>query len=242
MTASAEPTAADETILKTTIADEIDVDLSALKNFQITVSEVTSATRNNQREQQRRRLASYIWDVTFDVEVSLSELDDDSVGSSSQFEKMVEETLSDELLAELEDEGLPVTGLSVETTAVSGDDDGDDSARGDDGLSAASLGAAIGVPVAFSLLLCIGLLYLRYTWKQRGKERDEQHKKSMPVTVGESFGSTEESGQEASGGINLNPLQSNTVVVEVTDDDDLEVATNPSQAGQASSEDQPSAS
>ena len=156
MTASAEPTASDEATMKTTIASEIDVDELNIRNFKITYSEVGSST--TRKRQRGRRLTSYTWDVTFDVEVSKAVIEEtDSISSAADFATMIEDTLSSELVSALEAEGITVTGLTVETEVLRGDDD-DNSKDDKDNLSAAGLGAAIGVPIGVVALLIIAFL------------------------------------------------------------------------------------
>ena len=193
MAASAAPTADDEATLKSTVASEIGVSEANIRGFTVSYSEDTrrrrQLTSNYQQRRRRRRLspiktaaavaaaatdrhgtrhlASYTWTVAFVVKVSLADLDDDSVGSGSEFSSKVSEAISDELVGALQDAGVPVTGdLTVSATSSSATSDDDGAGSNDDGgtLAPASLGAAIAVP---TFLVCAVMIFLSLRWRSR---------------------------------------------------------------------------
>ena len=117
MSASAAPTSDDEASLKTTIASELSVDLSTIRDFTVTSTVVNATTAAAQRRRgsllRARALASaekdshpshsvrhdrslatkYKWVVSFSIVVSLGELNDGSVTSASAFESFVTRAL-----------------------------------------------------------------------------------------------------------------------------------------------------
>ena len=159
ITASAAPTSADKATLKSTIATELSVDASTIRDFVVTWTEA-------RRLRRRRLLSSYTWSVSFSIVVSLSALTDDSIGSASEFESVVKSALSSDLESALAAAGLDVTVESV-TTVSRSDDDGNDNGGG------SSSGASVGVIVGSSVgaLFFIVLLMGAYVWHRRRTQK-----------------------------------------------------------------------
>jgi len=116
--------------------------------------------------------------VSFDVEVSLSELDDDTVTSASSLAAMVSDAIDEGLVGALEDAGVTVGGLTVETTTASaGGDNGDDRRDDDDDENAGtkhlfsnastSEGLLVGGIFVAALVCCV------CTWRygHKGKQQ-----------------------------------------------------------------------
>ena len=134
MTASSEPTSDNKVTLKATIADELSLDTSAIRNFLVT-SEPSSSRRHLSKASAksvakserrvhllRRLTGSYIWTVSFDIVVPLNSLSDDSVTSASTFESVVAKALDTGLEDALSAAGVEVSVQSVTTSAADDDD------------------------------------------------------------------------------------------------------------------------
>ena len=152
VTASAAPTNSDESTLKTTIATELSVDSSTIRDFVVTSTETARRLRRFLLLSvvgERRLASSYTWTVSFSIVVSLSALTDDSITSASAFESTVQKSLSSGLEDALSAAGVEVTVESVE--ASNPESDGND----DDGSSA---GAIIVTGIAVGAALLLGLI------------------------------------------------------------------------------------
>ena len=154
MTASAAPTSADEATLKTTIATELSVDSSTIRDFVVTSTETARRLRRFlllSGVGERRLASSYTWTVSFSIVVSLSALTDDSITSASAFESTVQKSLSSGLEDALSAAGVEVTVESVE--ASNPESDGNDDDDDDDGGSSAGAIIVTGIAVGAALLL-----------------------------------------------------------------------------------------
>jgi hypothetical protein len=134
ITASAAPTSDEEVTLKATIAVELSLDTASIKNFVVSyyywttsrrllglrASPALSSLRRRVRSVPhglRRLTTTYVWYVTFDIVVSLSALNDDSVTSAAALKSMVSKALDSGLESALADAGMDVSVESVSTTA-----------------------------------------------------------------------------------------------------------------------------
>jgi hypothetical protein len=81
LNANAEPTAEDESGVKSTIASQIGLSETTIRNFEITST-----------SDSRRQLLAYVWDVAFDVVASLSEV---GATSGSSFTSTIQSDLSE---------------------------------------------------------------------------------------------------------------------------------------------------
>ena len=154
MTASAAPTSSDEATLKTTIATELSVDSSTIRDFVVTSTETARRLRRFLLLSvvgERRLASSYTWTVSFSIVVSLSALTDDSITSASAFESTVQKSLSSGLEDALSAAGVEVTVESVE--ASNPESDGNDDDDDDDGGSSAGAIIVTGIAVGAALLL-----------------------------------------------------------------------------------------
>jgi hypothetical protein len=156
--ASAPPTSADKATLKSTIVKELSIDASNIRDFKV---EAIEATRLRQRL--RRLLSSYTWSVSFSIVVSLSSLNDDSIGSASAFQSSVTTALSSGLESSLAEAGLDVTVESV-TASISDDDGYGDN---DDGGGSASAAIGAGVGAAGAVLLLAAYAWWRHKEKKK---------------------------------------------------------------------------
>jgi hypothetical protein len=103
------PNTQQKSTLKSVIAAQAGVDLSAIKNFHVTISE----------DSRRRNLLFVTWGVTFEITTSLSTVGDGDLSSSAELGSSVSNTLSsDDFTAAVSaaDQSLEI---SVDTTSIS---------------------------------------------------------------------------------------------------------------------------
>ena len=147
---SAAPTSNDKATLKTTIASELSVDESTIRNFVVTSTATTTSTR----VRRRHLAATYTWAVSFSVVVSLSALNDDSVTSASAFESVVIGALDSSLESALADAGVEVSVEAVETSTPASDDDASGSSgKNKSGISSAGVAVIAGAVMGGVLLI-----------------------------------------------------------------------------------------
>ena len=161
MTASAAPTSADEATLKTTIATELSVDSSTIRDFVVTSTETARRLLRFLLLSvvgERRLASSYTWTVSFSIVVSLSALTDDSITSASAFESTVQKSLSSGLEDALSAAGVEVTVESVEASNPESDGNDDDDDDDDDDGGGSSAGAIIVTGIAVGAALLLGLI------------------------------------------------------------------------------------
>lgn len=164
--ASAAPTASDESSIKSAVATAIGVDTSDITDFTIT-SELSSRRRLfiSKSETSSRRLATYIWTITFTVKTLLP----DEYSTESEFTTFISETLGDdEFESSVMSSSSSVSSVDdVEATSVDDDDD-DDKNNGNNFImiTIASSGGAV-------VLLCIVGVYV---YSRRSKKSGNQSK------------------------------------------------------------------
>jgi hypothetical protein len=114
VTAAGPATDSDKTALQSTIASETGLTTSAIKNLVIT-SASTRRLTDSDMGKARRRLTTYTWTVSFDIEADLSVIGESSPAS---FASSVNTQLSDSSFVTALDSALPtsVTGVSSVST------------------------------------------------------------------------------------------------------------------------------
>ena len=170
MTASAAPTSSDEATLKTTIATELSVDSSTIRDFVVTSTETARRLRRFLLLSvvgERRLASSYTWIVSFSIVVSLSALTDDSITSASAFESTVQKSLSSGLEDALSAAGVEVSVESVETSIAESDGNDDDD---DDDGGASSAGAIMITGIAVGAALLLGLIAGFIAWQLKKRQ------------------------------------------------------------------------
>jgi hypothetical protein len=121
------------------------------------------ATRRRLREgrwKSRRLVIAYEWIVSFDVVVSLSTLNDDSISSGGDLAKAVSKTLSADLGDAVAAAGIDATVESAESDSPNDDSTDDNSSDDDGGIS----GAAIGGIVAGAVILIGAIAYAAHMY------------------------------------------------------------------------------
>ena len=161
ITATAAPTESDEETIKSSAADESNVDVANIHNFVISYSEASRRWLLEQLQQRRRLATTYTWSVTFEIVVSLANLDDDSVASADAFASKVADSMSDSLSDALQSAGLPITGVDVDVSAA----DDDSSNHGHPPNKSSVDYAFVGVGAAlFVVLLVVGSFFV---WRKK---------------------------------------------------------------------------
>jgi hypothetical protein len=193
MTATAAPTSADKILLKSAIANSLDIDEGYLKDFTV-VSEAAA-----RRLVRRALLASYTWNVAFTVKAPLSETTSES--STSYSENLESALTSDSFVSSVSSSvgaTVDVTSISSEVTTtrntpqptlstviedVGEDDEGEGSSSNDESTSSAAMVVFVLVGVVVFAACIAGLVFLRRHLAAKTDDDDTINKTGTAVEL-----------------------------------------------------------